>query len=257
MLARALALAALAPLLLVPSARAASFSDVIPLYDADDGIAAVRDGEAIQLRFAPEAAPIYRRFAGRWARIGCASVTPVEQSGGMATSKWFGTEARVPRRRTTLQTGASGDEYDFCTLSVRRTRRDSRCPPVSASEEGQCVKLVVARTLRGRLHLARMLRVYDLGLAFLALSVSGDDGRWPELAGLPARFRSLFAGLPSADASPPPGRVGYWTDGRQATVSVLDLAGRRLYFSVSGTESEPQVRTNVPELAGPELPDIT
>ena len=69
MLARAVPLAALLVLAVASSAPAASFSDVVPVYDAADGVTAPRHDGRILLRFTPKAGRIYRTFAGRRATI--------------------------------------------------------------------------------------------------------------------------------------------------------------------------------------------
>jgi hypothetical protein len=219
MLASALRLAALLLLFAVPAADAASFSDDVPVYDASDGVTIGQGNGGLAMRFAPKAAPVYRSIAGRRATVGCTELEPIGESGRFTPLAAFGREGvRLPRRRSSVNLWTFGMAADVCTIAVNERRSDRNCVPPAGLHEGLCLKAVVARTLRGRLFVARTL---------------------------------------GPDAMPPAGEVGYWTDGRQFAFSVLDLAGRRLFFSATGEGAEPVISTNVPEITGPALPAFT
>lgn len=141
-------------------------------------------------------------------------------------------------------------------MSVRKRRSDRQCLPPTDAEEERCLKLVVPRTVRGRVHLARVKNVAELAVAFTILSVESEDGQVPPLSGFPAAIRGQFRQLSTADERPPVGRIGLFAAKDALTLSVLDIAGRRLYLSVTGPAGDQTVTTNVPEFADPDIPDV-
>jgi hypothetical protein len=54
-----------------PSASASIADQVVPVYDAADGVTAGQTARGTYLRFGPSAARLYRRFAGRTVTVGC------------------------------------------------------------------------------------------------------------------------------------------------------------------------------------------
>src|SRR5262245_1208445 len=93
MLCRALCLTLLA-LVCAPSAQAAIADRYVPAYDASVGVTV---GESIH--FAPKAAAIYKRIAGRRALVGCGDIEATSIGDGLSSSGYGSSIVTIPRRR--------------------------------------------------------------------------------------------------------------------------------------------------------------
>ena len=84
----------------------------------------------------------------------------------------------------------------------------------------------------------------ELGIASLmsvVLDVGDHDGTPAPAADVVAQGNGAIVALDRPDASPPHGKVGYWTDGVRVVVAGVSAAGRRRFV-----EAERDViRTNV------------
>ncbi len=106
----------------------------------------------------------------------------------------------------------------------------------------------VPLTERGLAHLDERVRA---GLLFGVLTQAGilgdrtDPPALPAPAALVSRLGGDLVALDSPGATPPPGRLGYWSDGaRHGAVVILSQAGRRLYVEFDEDE---RVASNVLE----------
>src|SRR5689334_17981786 len=102
--------------LCAPGANAAIADQVMPRYDATDGVTAGQTAHGTFLRFGPKAAKLYRRFAGHTVTVGCGrpSVDDRGTSGFTGSTDgtsdlhgggYLSTPRRLPRKRglVTLQ----------------------------------------------------------------------------------------------------------------------------------------------------------
>ena len=81
----------------------------------------------------------------------------------------------------------------------------------------------------------------------LIIGAHGAEGYKPVAA-----LGAGVVALDGPDAAPAAGQVGYWTDGAQATVAILNVAGRRLVTQDLG---DGMLRTNVLEQSDPLVVD--
>jgi hypothetical protein len=73
------------------------------------------------------------------------------------------------------------------------------------------------------------------------LDIGDGDGTPAPAADVVAQGNGFIVALDGPDASPPHGKVGYWTDGVRVVVAAVSATGRRLFV-----ESERDViRTDV------------
>jgi hypothetical protein len=176
------------------------------------------------IRFAKRAAPIFRRIAGRRITIGCDTVVP--NGGGYSVSGGMSTVIRAPRRRGTVRTLAGG-RADYCYIRTRGRVRG--------------LVAMVPVTRRGRIYLDELLGVALM--QFLPATGDEDDVSPRPADEVVADGRGLVVALDGPDASPPAGKVGYWTDGTRFVVAYVGkVSGRRLFFEDEGDDV---VRTNV------------
>jgi hypothetical protein len=124
-------------------------------------------------------------------------------------------------------------------MVVRAPRKRGRIPTFDRSRADLCsVRLpkagneVVAAapiTARGRTFLD------ELGIASLmsvVLDIGDHDGTPAPAADVVAQGNRAIVALEGPDASPPHGKVGYWTDGVRVVTAGVSAAGRRLFVEV-------------------------
>lgn len=221
-----------------PTANAGVVDKFVPIYDAADGVTAARSGDKVVFRFAPQAAKIYRKLAGKKAIVGCGHPTRDDGSTsfvggpeGNFTSRagmtW--TEVRLPRKRGRVSAPLPVPA-DLCFIAITDKAADT-CPPASAADD-RCVKVVVAPTEKGRADLDEQLRAVELDATF-------DQ----PLAELQEDLGDGVVALDSPDGSPPPGTVGIFKN-EQASAAVALL--RDGYIRQDGDVFS----TNVPTLGG-------
>jgi hypothetical protein len=255
MLARSLVLGLSILAFGAPSAPAAVSDPVVPFYDAADGVKAGQGKRNVYLRFGPEAAKLYRRFAGHKVRVGCGR--PVEASDGGLTFNpndgrpelrgggYASTNMRLPRERGRVNLPFTGKPYDVCYIATNARRDDDACMPVGGfpGESQPCVRILVALTDTGRAVIDERARTIEL--RYVSGAVDDLPARTP-LARLQRVFGPDVVALEGPDAAPPLGKVGYWQDGQTSVVAVLLTDGRRRFVRHEGEVYS----TNVSELTG-------
>lgn len=189
-----------------------------PLVGSDGhGVRAVRGPSGLMLLFSP---PRYEQVAGRVVNVECDRASEV--GGGILEPSTGGaTHFRAPAGRAPLATGEAG-RADLCSVGLVH-RRSER------------VVAVVALTRRGALFLDQQADIRAITeLTLLPVRPSSPAER--------ALMRRLGAvRLASAQAVPPPHRLGYYSAPRHRYAAQRDRAGVRLFLQVDGTV----VRTNL------------
>ena len=176
-------------------------------------------------------------------------MTLVDPDGGPFQSVGSGdTVFRAPRQGRRLRTGDHADG----TIAASRWRRERCVATASVSRRPRALIVSIPLTQRGAIRLdeqdkASVLLQLEVAVGIIAYRLDLKTFPTPAqvLAGslrrLPGR-RPLVA-LPTADATPPAGSVGYYSDGQQrAALVILSASGRRLFIEYEG---DGVVRTNV------------
>jgi hypothetical protein len=221
---------------------ASSAAAQLPVGEAD-GVRIVRDRQgAIVVKFTPRAAKLWRRMAGRRVSVFCTDLPAPGSNGDVIADG--GTTFRAPKRGRTLRTGDLTRGLDYCrVLLARRPRR----PLVS-----------IPLTQTGAVHLderAKAVRLTTI-LSLAKLVASEEDlAGYPTHAQLTDFLASLrprpigermargIVALATPAATPPAGKVGYYSDGiERVAVVVLSRSARRLFVEF---ESGGVLRTNV------------
>jgi hypothetical protein len=234
----AVAAAGAAALALVSAPPAAAQVPTLPLEVR--GVSAVNAGPGtVRITFGDAAARLFRRVAGRSLTVRCERVG--ERAGPVLlredrTGELVRTLTAPARRRPirVRKPGARRD-FDVCRLVALRPRNRSFRTVLSLDVP---LTQAGAALLRDRALGDRMVALLDL----VAGNASGD--RYPAFAPIAAVVPRLVQ-LPSPDATPPPGRLGLFTDAAQhVTVVAVSVLGMRLFIDADGEI----LSTNVPEL---------
>jgi hypothetical protein len=230
--------AAAAAAIVAVTATSAAQAPTLPLEVR--GVTAVNTGQgAVRITFTGAAARLYRRVSGRSLIVRCAHV--VDGAGPLLLREDRSAEleqtvtAPVRRRPIRVRRRGAGRDFDVCNLvALRRRGRSLRT----------ALSLEVPLTQAG----AAFLRDRALGDRMVALldvvAANGSDGRYPAFATVAAIVPRLVQ-LPSPDATPPPGRLGLFTDEAQhVTVAAVSVLGTRLFIDANG----PTLTSNLPEV---------
>ena len=215
MLKRATAVGALLLTSLATPAAASAVTQIPP----DGGVSGrLVDGAIVSLRFSPAA---FREVAGRRVVIACTQLGP-ERPG--LSWEAVGSEAfRMPNRRRVVRRYV-GKGYDYCTLRLGR----KSLVTFAVSDRGRVLVDEQSQTL---------------SLLGVLIAAPDDSGRYRTPAEFAAAVPLPIAPLASPADTPPPGSVGYYSDGAQhAAAVVLSAAGRRLFVEV---DADDVLRTNV------------
>ncbi len=222
-----LAFAALA--LAAPSAEAAVADRYVPFYDAADGVTTGRDSHGNTfMRFGPK---VYRRIGGGKAEVACDAIlarpngaTPI--SGGYTASVF-----NLPRKRSRVYVvdGGSTRPMDVCTIATKRKRPEYPCLPNAAGESARCVRVIVALTDLGRAYIDARSRAIELFLIKSELRFVLDQSDQAPLDNLRRRIGREIVALPTPDALPPAGSVGFWFEGANYALTALLRDGRPLF----------------------------
>jgi hypothetical protein len=225
-----------------PSADATVADHVVPVYDAADGVTAGQTARGTYVRFGPQAAGLYRRFAGRTVTVGCGrpSIDAEETFSSLGTNGarrlegggYLSTNQRLPRRRGRVELRFVGAPYDVCFIATGRKSADDVCLAVSSlGGRDACVRVVVALTDRGLADIDERSRVIELGALFGA-----------PLEEAQREFGADVVVLDSPDASPPIGKVGIFEAGTTTAAVALLRDGRRLFVRQDGEVYSTNVR---------------
>jgi hypothetical protein len=226
---RSLTLAVLAVVLAAaPAAHAEVADNYLPVFTASEGISV--KVEKRQVRFGAKADKIYRGIRGRKAMSVCA---------GISTQLTVDTRIIVgpvalPRKRGNLKLMAGGTP-DVCALATARPNSVDldKCQPLTTDLPEWCTRVIFAVTDRGRAYLDQLQRSYELFYTdSLAFDQPAEFGMAP-LEWLQGALGDVVA-LPTADASPPAGKVGFWQQGTSHVVAALLLDGKRRFLRRDG-----------------------
>jgi hypothetical protein len=211
--------------LVLPSAGAAQAP--LPVGEAD-GVRLVRERGELVVVFTPRAQRLWRRVAGK--RVDVACVEFVE--GGTRSG---GNLLRAPKRGRRIRTG-DGSRVDYCRvwLPARRVGRGGE-----RQRRGRVLIVSIPFTQEGAVFLDEQLNAFGLiGILTISELSAEEAGRkgyltYAELIDADARpgARSLFVELASPSDTPPPEKVGYYSDGaKHVAAVVLSAQGKRLFL---------------------------
>lgn len=186
----------------------------------------------VTITFTSRAAKLYRRIAGRRTIVRCQAV---DASGALLlpldrADELF-QDRRAPRTRRPLRLRGSA-QYDVCELTVFR-RRVKKVLSLSLPLTPAGASYLEARRLGNRM------------VAVLIFTASlGAGGAYPAAEKVAEDVPRLVV-LAAPGDSPPPGRVGLYSDrARHVTVVGLTSAGARLFIDADAgvlTSNVPQV----------------
>jgi hypothetical protein len=217
--------------LILPSAGAAQTP--LPVGEAD-GVRLVRERGELVVVFTPRAQRLWRRVAGKRVDVACVEFL----EGGTRSG---GNLLRAPKRGRRIRTG-DGSRVDYCRvwLPARRVGRGGE-----RQRRGRVLIVSIPFTQEGAVFLDEQLNAIGLiGILTISELTAEEAGRkgyltYAELieAATDARpgARSLFVELASPSDTPPPEKVGYYSDGAQhAAAVVLSASGKRLFLEQNG-----------------------
>jgi hypothetical protein len=205
-----------------------------------DGVRIVREGGQLVVVFAKRAERLWKRVAGRRVDVHCTQL--FEDGTGSGNNP-----LRAPKRGRRIPTGDGSRGWDYCRLWLqgRTVRRDGRRRRVQR-------RLITSLPLtqEGTVFLDNQYNAFLLSIVLTVSELSAEDrGRdgyltpdeLMELVGAEGPGPGL-AVLSSPADTPPPGTIGYYSDGAMHAAAVtLSAAGKRLFFEVNGDA----VHTNV------------
>jgi len=226
-------LASLILLVLAPSAPAAA---PLPVGEAQ-GVRAYRVNGAIVVRFTDRAARLYPRIAGKRVTITCTELPEDRDTFGILGVGSGSQTFRAPKRRRPFRTGDLTRGTDYCRvwLAARTVKRHGE-------RQRQSRRLIVSVSLtrEGAVYLDEQEKAISL---FVLLIYAGeqDDGKaYPTPAVLLQAIHDADgAGSPvvqlvSPASTPPPGTIGYYSDGAlHAAAVTVSASGRRLFIEVA------------------------
>ncbi|MDA0170359.1 hypothetical protein OJ998_14770 [Solirubrobacter taibaiensis] len=235
---RALLLALVALLIVVPSANAAYADRFVPFVDVSDDVHVGTARGEMYVRFGPKAAKLYRKLAGRTYTSGCIADPP----GGEGTSGDLPGD-RAPRKRSRLYiSGLPG--ADVCFIASPMRASDDRClfarvPDFVPGEAPQCLRAIVAMSDQGRAYVDAYARTMEI-----ATIIFDEDPL--SFAELQKDLGSDVVALAGPDDAPPPGTVGHFDNGHTRVISALLADGTRKFARMDGDVYS----SNVPALYG-------
>jgi hypothetical protein len=185
----------------------------------------------VTITFTSRAARLYRRIAGLRTIIRCQATVPdgpLLMPVDRADELFADRRAPLVRRPLRIRQ-AAGARFDVCELTAVRGLRTVR-------------SLTLPLTAAGAAYLAARRVGNRLLAALEVVSALGPDGHYP--AAQDVVVPGLVV-LPAPTDSPPPGRVGLYSDAAQhMTVVALTPDGRRLFIDAD----RGVLTSNVPEL---------
>lgn len=219
----------------------------LPVGRADGVVVKWKHGVMVVV-FTKSAKPLYKRIAGRLVEVACWKRDGDGKWGG-------GVTFRADKRGRTLHTGDATRVWDYCHVSiparkVKRKKETLHYPPRPI--------VSVPITQAGAIHLDQQTKTLMLSSVLTLASLGGEQtpsGRYLTPAQLIEetggrltrtpwwRARPPLVPLGSPDDTPPPGAIGYYSDGAEHGAAVtLSLTGRRLFIE---TDADDVIHTNV------------
>lgn len=207
----------------------------MPILDTSDDVHVGTARGDTYVRFGPKAAKLYRTLAGRSYTSGCMA----EQPGGEGTSG--GEDGRLPRKRSLVAiAGLPGADVCFIASPMRASDDGCLFPRLSDFTPGvrpQCLRMVLPLSDQGRAFADAYARTLEISTLFF------DEGP-PSFADVQRGAGGNVVALATADASPPPGKVGHFDDGHTRVIAALLADGTRRFARTDGGVFS----TNVPAL---------
>jgi hypothetical protein len=228
-----IAVTGLVAALLLALAVPAAAQTPLPVGEAD-GVRLVRERGELVVVFTPRAQRLWRRVAGKRVDVACVEFL----EGGTRSG---GNLLRAPKRGRRIHTG-DGSRVDYCRvwLPARRVGRGGE-----RQRRGRVLIVSIPFTQEGAVFLEEQYDAFGLaGLLTLSELAAEEMGRagyltYAELLetateGRP-RARSLLVELAAPSDTPPPEKVGYYSDGAgHAAAVVVSGTGKRLFLEVNG-----------------------
>jgi hypothetical protein len=178
-------------------------------------------GGGVTITFTSRASKLYRRIAGLRTFVRCQAVVP----GGPLlvpvdhVDELFA-QRRLPQARRAVRVPhAAGTTFDVCQVTAVRALKTVR-------------SLTLPLTPAGSAYLATRRVGNQLVAAMEVASNLGPDGHYPTAQDVAVPGLVVLA---APTDSPPPGKVGFYSDGAQhMTVVGLTPAGQRLFIDANG-----------------------
>jgi hypothetical protein len=211
---------------------AASAQAQLPVGEAK-GVRIVRPHGSVVLIFSPSAARLRERINSRYAWISCTNLDEPFTSVGSGNLD-------VPRHGRRVRTGFSVKGADFCEIylrahTIRRPHQTTRFP--------DRVLLSIPLTQAGAVHLDERKRTRAMAVVTGVAAFVKEDEHLPgvptfaQLVKAYPRLTGNLVELAAPGDSPPPHRIGYYSDGQQHTVvATLSALGRRLFIEQAADE---------------------
>lgn len=212
---------------------AAPAADALPVGNAD-GVVLKPSRQGIVVSFRKDAARRFRAIAGRPVRVTCTRL-PAPRLGIEITGS-LSENLRAPRRRRPFRVQTiPGTRADYCEVVRRRFKRRGR----GTTESVPALQVAsVPLTQRGAVHLDELERALELANLLTVVGVLADErGQrgYPSSAEIESRSEGEVVALATPQDSPPPGRIGYYSDGALHVAAVaLSAQGRRLFLERDG-----------------------
>jgi hypothetical protein len=227
-------IAAAAGLLLAPPAASAD----LPVGEAD-GVKVVREHGAIVVVFTAKADKLYKRIAGKRVIVSCTEIFEDGAESGSVT-------LRARRHRSKLRTGDLTRGMDYCRvwLAPRTVKR-----PRHTVHYGRRLIVSIPLTQQGAVFIDEETEVRDMLMVGGIASFVEDEEKLPgrptyeQLIAEFPRLAKLVVELAASTDTPPPGKVGYYSNGAEHVALVtVSASGRRLFIE---TAADDYFATNV------------
>ncbi len=228
-LARLLTAAGLALALLAPSAAHAQTQTDLPVGEAR-GVRLVVDHGGLVLIFSHGSAKLRERINSRYAWMECTAFGDVFSNG-------FGGNLDVSPHGRRVPLGFGSSHADFCDFFLRAhtvKRHGSR------HHVSRRALFSIPLTQAGAVYLDEESKADKMfTISVIASLVRGDQklSGYPSYAQLVQEYPKLTKGvveLPAPGDTPPPKRIGYYSDGQEhIAVAIVSASGKRLFIEES------------------------
>jgi hypothetical protein len=228
-LPRLLTATGLALALLAPSAAHAQTQTDLPVGEAH-GVRLVVDHGGLVLIFSHRSAKLREQINSRYAWMDCTEL-------GEFFSNGFGGNLDVPAHGRRVSTGFDSSNADFCRFFLRShtiKRHGSR------QHVSRRVLFSIPLTQAGAVYLDEESKAGDMFTISLLASLVKQDQKlpgYPSYAQLVQEYPKLtkvVVQLPAPGDSPPPKRIGYFSDGQEhVALAILSASGKRLFIEES------------------------